>query len=84
VDPAFDIAMLGGGDLLVNSDGQPQFFHDLSGQTGLEALVRLPLAAGELPEVTQVGKAMALGDQDPALPDDEASRYLNCRHNLSH
>ncbi len=54
-DVALGIVVLGGGDLFVDRDGQPQFFHDLSFQAGLEALTGLPFAARKLPQSAEMG-----------------------------
>lgn len=83
-DLARSIAVIGGGDLFEDRDGQSQFFHDFSSQASLEALTRLPLAAGKLPQPTQRSVDQALGDEDLPVPDDEASRYLDGRRNFRH
>lgn len=83
-DLARSVAVLGSSDLFVNSDGEPQLFHHFSSQASLEALTRLPLAAGKLPQSTQRGVDPALGNKDLPVPDDEASRYLDGRRNFRH
>lgn len=56
-DVVLRVVVLGGGDLFVDRDGQPQFFHDLSFQAGLKALTGLPFAAGKLPQSAEMGVA---------------------------
>jgi hypothetical protein len=84
VDPAFGIHVLGGGNLFVDRDRQPQLLHHLSGQAGLEAFTRLPFAAGKLPEPAEMSAVPSLGDQDLIVFDDEAGRHLDLWSDLSH
>lgn len=83
-DLARSIAVIGGGDLFEDRDGQSQFFHDFSHQASLEALTRLPLTARKLPQPSQGDIAWTLGNEDLPVPDDETGRYLDGRRNFRH
>lgn len=83
-DPALGIAVLGRGNLLVNGDGEAELLHDLPRQAGFEALSGPPLASRKLPEPAKMGAVAAAGNQDLAIPDDQASSHLDFQGNLSH
>lgn len=68
----------------MNGDGESEFLHRLSDQTGLEALSGLALAAWKLPEATQMDIPPAAGNQDLPTPDNQARGDLNLQGRLSH
>ena len=53
-------------------DFDRQFLLKLAAQTGFEGFVELALAAGELPEISQMSGGGSLGDEQPAFMEDQS------------
>ncbi len=58
-------------DLLVNADVHAEFLAKFAAQTFLEALARLALAAGKVPQASEVAAIKTLRDEELASTEEQ-------------